>query len=230
MQELIKVTEQNGEQLVSARELHEFLESKQDFTTWIKSRIEKYGFVENEDFTLHKFMVGKSIAHDYILKLDMAKELSMVEGNEKGSQARRYFLNCEKKLKEIIQKPLSIEEMIIKQAESMIQVKNDIQRLESKFDTVVTLESGKQRKIQLAVASRVYKLVDEYTKGSYGYDSDSQYDLDIYKDHLKRITFSGIYRDIKRKFGVASYKDIKVVEYEKALEFINFWIEDKEVI
>ncbi len=102
MKELIKVTEQNGEQLVSARELHEFLESKQDFTTWIKSRIEKYGFVENEDFTLHKFMVGKSIAHDYILKLDMAKELSMVEANEKGSQARRYFIECEKKaLKQI---------------------------------------------------------------------------------------------------------------------------------
>ena len=39
-----------------------------------------------------------------------------------------------------------------------------------------------------------------------------------------------IYRDIKRKFGVASYKDIKVVEYEKALEFISKWIEDKEVI
>ena len=50
MQELIKVTEQNGEQLVSARELHEFLESKQEFTNWFKNRIEKYGFLENEDF------------------------------------------------------------------------------------------------------------------------------------------------------------------------------------
>ena len=83
MTELIKVTEENGNKLVSARELHEFLESKQDFTTWIKGRIDKYGFIENEDFTLHKFMVGKSVAHNYILKMDMAKELSMVE----------YFIN-----------------------------------------------------------------------------------------------------------------------------------------
>lgn len=43
-----------------------------------KSRIEKYGFIENEDFTLHKFMVGKSIAHDYILKIDMAKKSSLI--------------------------------------------------------------------------------------------------------------------------------------------------------
>lgn len=85
MTELIKVTEENGSKLVSARELHEFLESKQDFTTWIKGRIDKYGFIENEDFTLHKFMVGKSVAHNYILKMDMAKELSMVENNDKGT-------------------------------------------------------------------------------------------------------------------------------------------------
>ena len=71
--DLIKVTEENGNKLVSAKELHEFLESKQDFTTWIKGRIDKYGFIENEDFTLHKFMVGKSVAHNYILKMDMAK-------------------------------------------------------------------------------------------------------------------------------------------------------------
>ena len=69
MTELIKITEENGNKLVSAKELHKFLESKQDFTTWIKARIDKYGFIENEDFTLHKFMVGKSIAHDYILKM-----------------------------------------------------------------------------------------------------------------------------------------------------------------
>ena len=48
MQELIKITEKEGQQLVSARELHEFLESKQDFTTWVKSRISKYGFIEGK--------------------------------------------------------------------------------------------------------------------------------------------------------------------------------------
>lgn len=55
--ELIKITEQNGQQVVSARELHSFLESKQDFSTWIKNRIDKYGFVENQDFEVFHISV-----------------------------------------------------------------------------------------------------------------------------------------------------------------------------
>lgn len=96
MNELIRITEQNGKKAVSARELHEFLESKQDFTTWIKSRIDKYDLVEDIDFTLHKFMERNVWKHEYVLSVDAAKELSMVEGNEKGKQARRYFIACEK--------------------------------------------------------------------------------------------------------------------------------------
>jgi anti-repressor protein len=57
MNELIKVVEQNGEQTVNARDLHEALAVKRDFSTWIKDRIEKYGFVEGEDFSPN---LGKS--------------------------------------------------------------------------------------------------------------------------------------------------------------------------
>ncbi len=95
---LIKIeTNEQGEQLVSARELHIFLESKQDYSTWIKNRIEKYDFTENEDFSiiLWKSSGGRPRT-DYILKLDMAKELAMVENNLKGREARRYFIECEK--------------------------------------------------------------------------------------------------------------------------------------
>ncbi|MBT0572515.1 phage antirepressor KilAC domain-containing protein [Riemerella anatipestifer] len=99
MKALIKITEQNGQQAVSARELHSFLESKQDFSTWIKNRIEKYGFIEEQDFTLHKFVERGTWKHEYVLSIDTAKELAMVEGNEKGKQARRYFIECEKKLR-----------------------------------------------------------------------------------------------------------------------------------
>lgn len=107
MNELIKITEQNGQQVVSARELHLFLESKQDFSTWIKNRIEKYDFIENEDYILlHNFVEqtgrGGHNKKEYALTIDMAKELAMVEGNEKGKQARRYFIECEKKLREVV--------------------------------------------------------------------------------------------------------------------------------
>ena len=85
MNELIKIEiNKNNEQLVSAKELHEFLEVKSKFADWIKNRIEKYGFEENQDFvTVSKNLENGGREIDYILKLDTAKELAMVENNEK---------------------------------------------------------------------------------------------------------------------------------------------------
>ena len=72
-------------QAVNARELHAFLQSRQDFSTWIKNRIADYDFVENQDFVRsHKKMeANNATLIDYYITLDMAKELSMVERNEK---------------------------------------------------------------------------------------------------------------------------------------------------
>jgi anti-repressor protein len=104
MKEIIKIEERNGQQAVSARELHQFLGSKRDFSNWIKSRIEHYQFVENQDFEVfNKFgenPAGGRPQIEYALSIEMAKELCMVENNKKGRQARQYFLACERKLKE----------------------------------------------------------------------------------------------------------------------------------
>ena len=109
MNELISLTKSaiNGEfqQTVNARELHAFLGSKQDFSTWIKNRIEQYDLVENQDFVLAPQFCGASLhgGHnrlDYYITLDMAKELAMVERTDKGKQARQYFIECEKQLKQ----------------------------------------------------------------------------------------------------------------------------------
>lgn len=97
--ELIKIEEKNGEQLVSARELHQFLEVKTRFDIWFNRMIE-YGFLENIDFIAY---VQKSTCTnnreyeqtDYLIKLSMAKEISMIQRNEKGKQAREYFIKCE---------------------------------------------------------------------------------------------------------------------------------------
>jgi len=104
MEALIKIEEQNGKQAVSARELHAFLESKQEFTHWFKDRIEKFDLVENQDYCLlDKIIMQKGRGGhnrlEYSLSIDAAKELSMVEGNEKGKQARRYFIETEKAYK-----------------------------------------------------------------------------------------------------------------------------------
>ncbi|WP_273757193.1 antA/AntB antirepressor family protein [Bartonella sp. MM73XJBT] len=90
-------------QTVNARDLHAFLESKQDFSTWIKKRIMTYAFLQGKDFIrFHKKMeANNAIAVDYYLTLDMAKELAMVERNKKGKQAREYFIECERRAKQI---------------------------------------------------------------------------------------------------------------------------------
>lgn len=104
MKELIKIEQQNldGNQVktVNARDLHEFLEVGKDFSTWLKDRIDKYDFLENQDYVCSPVLVSKGRgghnAIDYHLSLDMAKELSMVERNAKGKEARQYFIECEK--------------------------------------------------------------------------------------------------------------------------------------
>ena len=101
MNESVKITEQNGQRAVSARELHQFLEVGRDFSNWIKGRIEEYGFIENQDYSLlanfgEQTSRGGHNKIEYVLTLDMAKELSMVEKTEKGKQARRYFIEMEK--------------------------------------------------------------------------------------------------------------------------------------
>ncbi|WP_375631623.1 MULTISPECIES: antA/AntB antirepressor family protein [unclassified Bartonella] len=89
-------------QTVNARELHTFLAIGKRFATWITNRINQYAFEEGKDYILTLPKIGKRknvISKEYHLTLDMAKELSMVERNEKGRQARRYFIECEKKLR-----------------------------------------------------------------------------------------------------------------------------------
>ena len=100
MNELIQVAERHiGDgtiQTVNARDLHAFLEVGKDFSTWIKGRIEQYGFVENQDFVTFDAAPQNGGAGnrghrvEYAISLDMAKELAMVERNDKGKQARQF--------------------------------------------------------------------------------------------------------------------------------------------
>lgn len=101
--ELIKVEERDGKQAINARELHQKLGSKYQFANWIQERIEKYGFVENQDYEVFKENLknskGGRPSKEYALSLDMAKELCMIENNEKGRMIRKYFIEVEKKVR-----------------------------------------------------------------------------------------------------------------------------------
>lgn len=99
MNELIKIEERDGKQLVSARELHEFLEIKTQFSKWF-DRMCEYGFYELKDFLAisqkRLTVQGNETTYtDYLITIQMAKELSMIQRNDKGKEAREYFIKCE---------------------------------------------------------------------------------------------------------------------------------------
>ena len=96
MKELIRVNYENDRPTVSARELHDFLEVKTQFKDWFP-RMCEYGFTEGEDFS--SFLsesTGGRPSHDAQLTIDMAKEICMLQRNEKGKLARKYFIQLEK--------------------------------------------------------------------------------------------------------------------------------------
>lgn len=109
--EIIPITEHpNGVKTVNARELHAFLEIGKDYSTWIKDAITRYGFVEGEDFTITQDLSSPKMGSaksrpqvllEYHITLDMAKELAMLARTPKGRFARQYFIECEKRLREI---------------------------------------------------------------------------------------------------------------------------------
>src|SRR5699024_1908026 len=126
-QELIPVTEnEQNEVVVSGRDLHEFLEIGTEYKKWM-SRMIEYGFEENIDYARvsQKSLTlgGAQNITEHILKLDMAKEISMIQRNDKGKQARQYFLQ--------IEKAWNSPEMIMKRALQFADQK--IMKLETKI-------------------------------------------------------------------------------------------------
>jgi len=105
MNELIKIEKQGNKETVNARTLWEFLGSKQDFSTWIKSRIKRGFFIEDEDYTsLHKIVergYGATARIEYFISIPMAKKISMMESTDKGNEVRDYFIEMEKKAKQV---------------------------------------------------------------------------------------------------------------------------------
>jgi phage anti-repressor protein len=89
---------------IGARDLHRALGVRRDFSSWLKARIDGYSFIENIDYGVFtktgENPSGGRPAIEYVLSLDMAKELAMVERTPKGREVRRYFIECERRLRE----------------------------------------------------------------------------------------------------------------------------------
>ncbi|EMX0290847.1 antA/AntB antirepressor family protein [Campylobacter jejuni] len=106
---LIPITNQTiGAEInsVNAREIYKYIKITSNFAEWINRRINHYNFIENQDYIIELVYTKGRPRKEYYVTLDMAKELCMVENNEKGRQARRYFIECEKRLKNLEQEKM----------------------------------------------------------------------------------------------------------------------------
>ena len=136
--ELIKIQEKEGKQLVNARELHKFLENKDNVSTWFKRQSERAMLRENIDFQRVAILqTSGQTSFDYALTLSSAKEIAMLNGGEKGKQARLYFIDCEEQLLNQ-QKPMNQLEMISFMA---LQMNEQNQRTEQLEKKVLEIES-----------------------------------------------------------------------------------------
>lgn len=113
---------------------------------------------------------------------------------------------------ELQPKPMSIQQMMIITLQEQEKLANRVDSIEDKVDNEIRVDNGEQRKIQKAVGTRIYQR------------------MDIINNHQnKKYMFQSLYRDLKDRFGVASYRDIKRKDLGDTLEYISTWIEPSEL-
>ena len=139
----------------------------------------------------------------------------MVVLNYKGVLQLGARYNAETRFKliekiEQLQKTMTVEDMIIMQANEMKNVKHRIDIVENKVDNEIRIDHAEQRKLQKAVSIRVFQRLDVVNAE-------------------RKLMFSAIYRDLKDRFGVASYRDVKRKDLKSALLYVQNWIEKAEL-
>ncbi len=216
--ELVPVYETNtGEKVIYGTELHAVLQVKSRFNDWIRNRLNDCEAVENEDYeSLTKNLVSGGQAKEYIIKLDTAKEMAMLERNEKGKQVRRYFIQIEKKYKE--SKLADLSDLSV-ELRAIIMHDKKIQRMENRMDKLeydIPLYGSEADELCNHVKRKGVEMLGGKTSNAY---KDTKIRSAVYTD---------IYNQIKREFGLyddkghyKSYKALKRKYIYEAHEIID---------
>lgn len=191
---------------VSSRDLHKHLEVKTEYKKWADRLIEKYQFVENEDFITIVKNVGRNSSTDYVFTLDTAKEVCMVSNTDKGRETRKYFIKVEKQHNS--KQMLALNDMMHK-TKFLLESNEIIGETISSHDKRITnleenrrLESWMEKNLLDAKMTRVYQLANNDEK-------------------LAKKLHSRIWIAFKNKFHISSYRDISVGRYEDGLMWLN---------
>lgn len=206
MMELIRVVEKNGKHLVSARELYQFLEPTERFSNWFDRQL-KYGFEENEDYTGCKVFntQAKQELQDYAITLNMAKEISMIQRSDNGKQARRYFIECEDRLKSQLPKLSKELQAIFALDQKTLEIETKVNDLENNMP----LFNTECKELQTKVRKKAIEVLGGYKSKAYNNKS------------IRVKIFTDIQRQLKREFGVNRYESIKRIQLNKAYEMIS---------
>ena len=204
MNDLIKITKSTiGAEVinsVNARETYDYLGlAKGQFSRWIKSAIDKYDFIENEDYiTVDTNVEG---VKDYIVSLDMAKELCLVSSTPKGKETRKYFIEVEKRQNRV----LTTSEQIILLAQGHQEVEQRLTQIELKIDTEITLTSAQKYHLKQLVTKKVMDLKQNHNMG----------------DNWIKKGYQRIWKKLKNTFIVSSYMEIPKVNFDDACIIVN---------
>jgi phage anti-repressor protein len=193
---------QNVVNVVNARDLHSKLEVKTPFSMWIQRAIEKYGFEENTDFTIHKFVIGKAKQIDYFTTLEMGKELCMLDDSNYGKLFRKYFIECEKQTLAI--KPLSNDEKLQVIAQSTIQISEKVEKHDIEIELLkndICLSSAQKRQLQISVNHKVASFTQDNSQ--------------------KRKLYKKVWGRLYDKYAVASYMEIPRLKFEEAKNIVD---------
>lgn len=148
----------------------------------------------------------------FVLTLSQARQVLVRESKYVRKSVIHFLETLEEKIKNPFAN-LSIQQMMIATLQEQEKIVDRVEVLENKVDNEIRVDNGEQRKIQRAVATRVYQR------------------LDIIPELIeeKKYMFQAIYRDLKDRFGVASYRDIKRKDLRDCLEYVSAWIEPADL-
>ena len=234
------MNELRNKETITSKELLEqvnfFREKEYEFKakngTLTEAEKKRGKFVELEHYDLLKIIrdefeeeigTGKISVSDYkdssgkkntmfILTLKQAKQVLLRESKF----VRKAIIEYIEKLEEQVKNPfknLSFQQMMIMTLQEQEKIADRVDKIENKVDNEIRVDNGEQRKIQKAVGTRIYQRIDIIPQLA----------------ENKKFVFQALYRDLKDRFGVASYRDIKRKDLTDCLEYISTWIEPADL-
>lgn len=204
MDSLIQITKNaiNGAEVinsVNAREIHNYLGVKTRFNDWINRAIEKYDFIENIDYSI----LSNGNSKDFVVTLDMAKELAMLENNPKGKETRKYFIEFEKQGKSLINQQSQEIQLLQGMLNTISKMDNRVTELEQ----TRRLENWQELALIEAKNKKVYSIAEKH-------------DLSNDKEMIRKL-HSRVWKCLKKRFNVPRYNEIPAIYFNEAKTTIS---------